>query len=213
MNQEFWLLCTDSPGRMLFYLIPPLANEARAGVTDRKLRLFACACARLHSLAIPYPSDDEDIAKVEAWRGFIGAVEVWADGGPFPDCQNIGDNPRMTWLIDDAKDAARWLEGNNAGLDREQSDLLRCIFGNPFRPMVVEPAWRTWQGGTVLNLAQAAYEHRQLPSGLLDHARLAVLADALEEAGCGDADLLGHLRSGGDHVRGCRVLDALLGLA
>jgi hypothetical protein len=65
--------------------------------------------------------------------------------------------------------------------------------------------------GVVVCLAQAAYENRQLPPGLLDNARLAVLADALEEAGCQDPVILGHLRSGGEHVRGCFVVDALLG--
>jgi hypothetical protein len=83
----------------------------------------------------------------------------------------------------------------------------RCIFGNPFRPVSVNPAWLT---PTVTNLATAAYEERALPSGELDTARLTVLADALEEAGCDNADILEHLRSPGPHVRGCFALDALL---
>jgi hypothetical protein len=51
----------------------------------------------------------------------------------------------------------------------------------------------------------------QLPAGQLDPTRLAVLADAVEEAGCTDADLLGHLRGPGPHVRGCWAVDLLLG--
>jgi hypothetical protein len=62
-------------------------------------------------------------------------------------------------------------------------------------------------------LATAAYELRSFPSGEIDPARLAVLADALEDAGCQDAELLGHLRSPGPHVRGCFALDAILGRA
>jgi hypothetical protein len=62
----------------------------------------------------------------------------------------------------------------------------------------------------VVALAQAAYDHRTLPSGL-DRTTLAVLADALEEAGCTDPDLLIHLRGPGPHVRGCWALDLLLG--
>jgi hypothetical protein len=62
-------------------------------------------------------------------------------------------------------------------------------------------------------LAQAAYDERVLPAGTLDTARLAVLADALEDAGCADADLLGHLRGPGPHVRGCWAVDLLLGKA
>jgi hypothetical protein len=61
-----------------------------------------------------------------------------------------------------------------------------------------------------VSLAQAAYDERNLPSGHLDNARLAVLSDALEEAGCTDADILSHLRSPGLHVRGCWALDLVL---
>jgi hypothetical protein len=94
----------------------------------------------------------------------------------------------------------------------QQCRLLRDIFSNVFRPPpAVEPAWLSWGGGTVSRLAQAAYDKRQRPSGHLDPARLLVLADALEEAGCADAELPGHLRGPGPHVRGCWVLDLLLG--
>jgi hypothetical protein len=70
-----------------------------------------------------------------------------------------------------------------------------------------DPAWRT---PAVLAQAQAAYDNRTLPAGTLEPDRLAVLADALEEAGCADPDILGHLRGPGPHVRGCFVVDAIL---
>jgi hypothetical protein len=92
-----------------------------------------------------------------------------------------------------------------------QALLLRDIFGNPFRPITLHPAVLTWNDATVVRLAQAAYEERHMPEGTLDNGRLAVLADALEEAGCNDADILSHCRSGGEHVRGCWVVDLLLG--
>jgi hypothetical protein len=95
---------------------------------------------------------------------------------------------------------------------REQAALLRCIIGNPFRsPPPLDPAWLASGGGTVKRLAEAAYQDRELPSGRLDPVRLAVQGDALEEAGCTEADLLDHLRGPGFHVRGCHVLDLLLG--
>jgi len=62
----------------------------------------------------------------------------------------------------------------------------------------------------VPQLARAAYEERQLPSGHLDAGCLAVLADALEEAGCREAELLAHLRGPGPHVRGCWAVDWVL---
>jgi hypothetical protein len=96
-----------------------------------------------------------------------------------------------------------------AGNERKQQcGLLRCIFGNPFRPVSSDPACLTPQ---VVALAQAAYDQRELPAGTLDGARLAVLADALEEAGCTNADLLDRLRGPGPHVRGYWVVDLLLG--
>src|SRR5262249_55226772 len=66
-----------------------------------------------------------------------------------------------------------------------QCQLLRCLVGPlPFRPPPrVVPAVLQWNGGTVVHLAQAAYEERELPRGQLDRQRLAVLAGALEEAG------------------------------
>jgi hypothetical protein len=94
---------------------------------------------------------------------------------------------------------------------RQVCDLLRDVFSNPFRPVACDPSWLRWRGSTVVRLAQAAYEDRALPTGTLEPARLAVLADALEEAGCADAELLGHLRSPGPHLCGCWAVDLLLG--
>jgi hypothetical protein len=87
-----------------------------------------------------------------------------------------------------------------------QATLLRDIFGLlPFRLMApLNPGLLAWNGGTVPNLARAIYDDRAF-----DH--LPVLADALEEAGCTDADVLSHCRRPGDHVRGCWIVDLLLG--
>jgi hypothetical protein len=85
--------------------------------------------------------------------------------------------------------------------------LLRCIFGSPFQPFSLPPACLT---PTTLALAHAAYDDRTLPEGTLKNDRLAVLADAMEDADCDDAELLGHLRSDGAHVRGCWAVDAVL---
>jgi hypothetical protein len=91
-----------------------------------------------------------------------------------------------------------------------QAGLLRDIFGNGFGSPPLSPAVLAWHGGLAVQLATAAYEERSLPSGLLDSQRLAVLADALSDAGTTDAELLEHLRSPGSHVRGCWAVDLLL---
>jgi hypothetical protein len=85
-----------------------------------------------------------------------------------------------------------------------QTALIRDVLGNPFRPVTLDPAWLSWNDGTIPKLAQAIYEERAFD-------RLPILADALEEVGCTDQDMLAHCRSGGEHVRGCWVIDALLG--
>jgi hypothetical protein len=86
----------------------------------------------------------------------------------------------------------------------------------PFRTPRVDPWWRT---PLVLPLAQAAYAGRvaldpSRPGWLvLEPARLLVLADAPEEAGADDPEVLGHLRRSGEHVRGCWCVDLLTGRA
>jgi hypothetical protein len=89
-----------------------------------------------------------------------------------------------------------------------QAELLRDVFGNPFCLVSLDSGLLT---PTVLSLAQAASDQRPLSSGELELARLMVLADSLEDAGCTDDVLLSHLRSPGPHVRGCWALDLVLG--
>jgi hypothetical protein len=95
--------------------------------------------------------------------------------------------------------------------ERAMASVVRDIFGNPFRPVSLNPSWLTWNDGTVRRLAESIYNERSLPDGCLDVTQLAVLADALEDAGCDDADLLAHCRGAGPHVRGCWAVDLLLG--
>jgi hypothetical protein len=98
--------------------------------------------------------------------------------------------------------------GSSAGADWEafrdaesrlQAELVRCVF-NPFKPTTLEPSWQT---PAAMALARSMYEERNFEI-------MPVLADALEEAGCADADILGHCRGPGPHVRGCWVLDLIL---
>ncbi|WP_227254383.1 hypothetical protein [Frigoriglobus tundricola] len=81
-----------------------------------------------------------------------------------------------------------------------QTGLIRDIFGNPFRPVAFSPSWRT---DTAVALARQMYESR-------DFGAMPILADALQDAGCENTDILAHCRIPGLHVRGCWVLDAVL---
>jgi hypothetical protein len=87
------------------------------------------------------------------------------------------------------------------GEERVQSALFRDIFGNPFRPTTLNPSWLT---STVLALAQQMYDSR-------DFSPMPILADALQDAGCDNEDILNHCRQPGEHTRGCFVVDLLLG--
>jgi hypothetical protein len=85
-----------------------------------------------------------------------------------------------------------------------QAAVVRDIFGNPFRPVRLDLAGGTSGGDAATRLAEAIYETRRFDD-------LPILADALEEAGCSDAAILEHCRGGGEHVRGCWVVDLALG--
>jgi hypothetical protein len=79
--------------------------------------------------------------------------------------------------------------------------FFRDIFGNPFRPVTFDSRWQT---ETVVVLATGIYTDCAFD-------RMPILADALEEAGCDNADILNHCRGEGPHVRGCWVVDMVLG--
>ena len=105
--------------------------------------------------------------------------------------------------IPDSHSYNEWLAPDPAEL-ATQASFLRDIFGNPFRPAGINSSWVSWNDGAVRKLAQAIYNERVFD-------RLPLLADALEDAGCTDAAILSHCRQPGEHVRGCWVVDLLLG--
>jgi hypothetical protein len=204
-----WLSCADPAD-----LLPPLQGQ----VSDRKLRLLACACARRLWSLLP----------AEQGRAAIAVAERFADDQATPEERQeaergIGEliggaavksGPAYAaswaayWAADRvALDAARfqWADEDVTPVVdlAAQADLVRDVCGNQFWSGAVKPGWRTWDGGLVVRLAQAIYQERRFED-------LPVLADALEEAGCDNADLLDHCRGPGPHVRGCWVLDVLL---
>jgi hypothetical protein len=145
-------------------------------------------------------SDAVTVAYLAAFRDLHGSYESWANL-----CL-------LTEIAAQAITMSAAPRGYVAVLDVEadpaeeiaQAHLGRDLLGNPFRPATIDPAWLSWNGETVVRLARMIYEE-------LVFADLPVLADALEEAGCTDTAMLDHCRSGGEHVRGCWVIDLLLG--
>ena len=104
-------------------------------------------------------------------------------------------------IWDDAAEAVVHAGGNWHDELGAFCDLTRCVFGNPYTSVEVEPHWRS---DDVMALARSFYESR-------DADILPVLADALMEAGCTSEEMIHHCRAKGPHVRGCWVVDKLLG--
>jgi hypothetical protein len=172
--------------------------------SERKLRLYACACCR----RLPSVTDDpRNLVAIEA-------AERYADGlTPKRELKKARKTANIPWLNsfeprEEAVQAIRatvryTLPGERGHL----CDILRDLSGNPFRaPVPLRPSWLRANGGAVGQLARVIYEEGRFED-------LPVLADALEDACCGNVEVLEHCRSAGEHARGCWVLDALLGRA
>jgi hypothetical protein len=181
VTEAEWLSCTNPL---------PMLRQVDSPSSFRKLVLFGCASCR-HS----WRSLDEESKET------VEAAETNEDH--FWNGANVG--LVVMGLMDDP---VRCTPADRIRF----TDLLRCIFGNPFRPSPPLPATvLAWNDGTVRRIAEGIYEQRRMPDGTLDSGRLAILADALLDAGCGDEDLIQHFRSEGPHVRGCWAVDLILG--
>jgi hypothetical protein len=108
------------------------------------------------------------------------------------------------WKPTHGSDNTAWFAAFAEGIAKEhraQVPNLRDIIGNPFRPVIIDPAWRT---AGVIEQARTIYDDQAFD-------RMPQLADTPAQAGCHGADILDHCREPGEHVRGCWVVDLLLG--
>jgi hypothetical protein len=190
VDEQEWLVSTDPPAMLA---------TVRSQASGRKLRLFAVACARLQWGAF----------LKERSRGLLDLAERQADGqasrSELDEAARWGHCEGLIWALrpDAAEAASSWASWPDL-TEQARADLWRELFGNPFRHLAIEPSWLRWNAGTVPKLAQAIYQDRR-------YADLPILADALEETGCANEVVLGHCRQPGKHVRGCWLIDALLG--
>jgi hypothetical protein len=213
--------------------LTPMMNWLRRRGTQRQFYLAGCAAIRAIEDQLPDPKYAELIALVEQYADGLVAREQLSrvyrcrEAEAFEEhlaLQNQGlgsrRRSRQTALIFAAVHAAMpeeaWCAaisgmatataaGKRSEIWPQQCAILRDIFGNPFQPVPrVNPAWLTWREGTVARIAQALYEQRSFD-------QLPILADALQDAGCENVVFLNHCRLPGLHVRGCWLLDLLLG--
>ena len=189
-----WESATD-PGRMVEML------RRKGGVSDRKWRLFVAAFWRWQAVRLNSPPDL--LARAEV-------MSQWAETGRLPRGKKPSRSPNVIFFSSDAARSAELTA--TAGLDWDPDDggpsaieiqprLLRELFGNPFRPPPYEARWNSTD---VLGVARGISEEQTFD-------RLPILADALMDAGCSDSAILGHCHGPGPHVRGCWVVDLVLG--
>jgi hypothetical protein len=227
MTEAEWLKSTN-PKSLLEFL--------GRNFSRRKLRLFAVACCKraIHLLTEKDLRNDclealdaserfsdgqiEEGELLQKWRAIFGVDEV----GRETKRSEVRATPQINlvsgvsvaagveWQQGRAELAAhnmilgmRGLESRRAAAQEKeaQADILRDIFANPFRPTTINPDWLT---PNVVTLAQTIYDERTFDG-------LPAIADALIDAGCDNQDVLEHCRSEGPHVRGCWVVDVVLG--
>ena len=224
MTEEEWFEDRYDPSDFILFL----TDDQEA--SDRKLRLFAVACCRRVWDHLPAPGSQRAVEvaeryadgtattkelaaarrRAEPFKSFeFGDVDVAKHAAEREvDVDSCALNASLlaadTLVSHEAEgtdEYERWQEADNAE-SFAQVLLLREIFGNPFRPVEFDPAWRT---SDVMMLAKGIYEEKAFD-------RMPILADAFQDAGCDSEELLNHLRdTNAPHVRGCWALDLVLG--
>jgi hypothetical protein len=212
MTEAEWLTCED-PQAMLAFM--------RRDVSDRKLRLYFCESA-WHVRHL--------LTDTRSWQA-VEVAERYADGSALlaeleaahtAACLAARSQTGLLGMTDDQVTLAiaAWHVAlaaqseinddwtlSRKQLESEVANVRRCnwirdIFGNPFRPVRFSSSWRT---DTVVTLAKQMYDQR-------DFSAMPILADALQDAGCDNDDVLTHCRDSKQaHVRGCWVVDLVLG--
>lgn len=187
---------------------------------NRKARLFGCACYGVFLNSIESPSlkrlirlaekradrkinQSTLLQKVAALRHrivYMGVDQIFREEIPHLVERTVSPSQFVrhisTISLPEQSD-----DLSSVNIHVIQANFVRCIFGNPFRPVTFSPIWNT---STVLALADAIYEDRAWD-------RMPILADAIEEAGCEEVAILDHCRGPGPHARGCSVVDGVLG--
>jgi hypothetical protein len=200
---------------------PRLCFHLSASDVVRKFRLFYCGCCRLRWADLPAEALRQAVGVVERFAdGFAGRQEwvearrssavavraargaMWRSGHAQPQTDAAG----LASLVVRAAEAHHALERGSipAGFPiaaADQAALLRDLFRHPFHPFHADPAWFT---DTVTLLARQIYRERAFEL-------MPVLGDALQDAGCDDAEVLGHCYGPGPHTLGCWLVDLLSG--
>jgi hypothetical protein len=193
----------------------PMLISVRKHASGRKLRLFACGCCRQNHAFMALVGADAIVEAAEQWadgkaaRGKLaGAFETLDLSPASPEFDRSRSAMELGFCSEDAYLAVTytvaWATDEEPVTDQRLAHQLRDIFGNPFRPVTFPVSWRT---DTTVTIARQMYESRNFSA-------MPILADALQDAGCDDEHILTHCRDTSlTHVRGCWVVDLVLGKA
>jgi len=210
ITESEWLIGTDPM---------PMLRRIQKGGSARKMRLLAVTPARLRWAEIPEKPFREAVETAERHAdGCATDAELAAYrdqlygyvGGQYPDWISPETNRVVHSLAFTTtyKPTLRPLVPGGTWtycvslVGEALCPIIRDIFGNPFHPVTFSPSWRT---DTAVTLARQMYESR-------DFCAMPILADALQDAGCDNEDVLNHCRDANQvHVRGCWVVDGVLG--
>ncbi len=204
----------------------PLAQWVRAWTPPRKYHLLNCACCRLLAPWFVNYRLADCVDRAERYADGALTEQTFAKWGKLADelgrsaygrpaVARVGEAVRGLFSYRLVSYPATWDAWRVFCVDQTMYDepfcseapevvrgMLRDIFGNPFRPVACDPAWRT---DTAMSLARGMYESREFSA-------MPILADALQDAGCDNDDVLNHCRDAKQvHVRGCWVVDLVLG--
>jgi hypothetical protein len=228
MTETEWVACTDPM---------PMLEFVRGKASDRKLRLIAVACCRgalrlLQSqnyrnavevserFADGLASDDKLRKARSQARESAGRTIMVRVYPSYPWSRHTQSNiargvvgsvcSRDIYEVIQAinnicvtANNAESYEAKREDERRQRAQLLRDVVRYPLTPLTLNPSWLT---STVLALANGIYEERAFD-------RMPILADALQDAGCDNEGILNHCQQSGEHVRGCWVIDSILGFS
>jgi hypothetical protein len=210
MTEEEWLTCDDPrPFWYFFQGYPPKRT--------RKYILHACACLRLvwgrlvdiryrQAVEIAERHADSQCKLKERHRAHINATDVPRGEFGTPEyelgflvARIVQKDMDASWFLSFAQLISN---ATDSLITKQALALVRDIFGNPFRPVSFSPDWHSTDA---VAIARTMYESR-------DFGAMPILADALQDAGCENEDILSHCRDTRQtHVRGCWVVDLVLG--
>lgn len=230
MTENDWHTCADPAAMLAFLLDRASSRKLRlfACASARRLWLyFRDERSRTGSEVSERFADGQaiEIEREQAWNDAEAAqseapwyatrqalAAAWAVVNDITvGAVRIIDDVTRVFARQAALDASRQSPHKVRGLRDEAArtarlqhcELIREVFGNPFRALAIEPVWLAAGNGAVARIARAVYEERTFED-------MPILGDALEDVGCQDEEILAHCRAECEHVRGCWVVDALL---